>query len=63
MSLEHLFVELSGGGEVSFYQVIPLYREELEYKLEHDGDALIEKMADVSFVVHPDRLNSVEERK
>ena len=54
---------LPGGGKVNFYQVIPLYREELEYKLEHDGDALIEKMADVSFVVHPDRLNSMEERK
>lgn len=36
-----------------------LYREELEYKLEHDADALIEQMADVSFVVHPDRPNSL----
>ena len=50
---------LPGGEEVNFYQVIPLYREELEYKLEHDADALIEQMADVSFVVHPDRPNSL----
>ncbi len=42
-------------------QVIPLYREELAYKLEHDADALIEQMAEVSFVVHPDRPNSVAE--
>ena len=50
---------MPGGEEVNFYQVIPLYREELEYKLEHDADALIEQMADVSFVVHPDRPNSL----
>ena len=46
---------LPGGEEVNFYQVIPLYREEVEYKLEYGADALIEQMADVSFVVHPDR--------
>ena len=52
---------LPGGEEVNFYQVIPLYREELEYKLEHDADALIEQMAEVSFVVYPDRPSSIEE--
>ncbi len=46
---------LPGGEEVNFYQVIPLYQEEVEYKLEYGADALIEQMADVSFVVHPDR--------
>ena len=46
---------LPGSGEVNFYQVIPLYREEVEYKLEYGADALIEQMAEVSFVVHPDR--------
>ena len=50
---------LPGGEEVNFYQVIPLYREELEYKLEHDADALMEQMAEVSFVVCPDRRNTV----
>ena len=50
---------LPGGEEVNFYQVIPLYQEELEYKLEHDADTLIEQMAEVSFVVHPDRPNSI----
>ena len=49
--------QLPGGETVNFYQVIPLYREELEYKLEHDAEALIEKMAKVDFVVHPDRPN------
>ena len=51
---------LPSGEEVNFYQVIPLYREELEYKLEHNADALIEQMAEVSFVVHPDRPSSIE---
>ena len=50
---------LPSGEEVNFYQVIPLYREELEYKLEHDADALLEQMAEVSFVVCPDRRNTV----
>ena len=54
---------LPGGEEVNFYQVIPLYREELEYKLEHDANALIEQMADVSFVVHSDRPNSMDEKQ
>ena len=46
---------LPGGQEVNFYQVIPLYRDEMEYKLDHDADALLDKMADVSFVVDPNR--------
>ena len=48
---------LPNGETVNFYQVIPLYRDEMEYKLEHDADALIEKMAEVSFVVQPERPN------
>ncbi len=55
------FCQLPGGEEVNFYQVIPLYREELEYKLEHDTDDLIEKMTGVDFVVCPDRPNSLAE--
>ena len=46
---------MPGGQEVNFYQVIPLYRDEMEYKLAHDADALLDKMADVSFVVDPTR--------
>ena len=45
--------------EVNFYQVIPLYRNELKYKLEHDADALLEKMAGISFVVNPTRQNAI----
>ena len=46
---------LPNGEEVNFYQVIPLYREELDYKLEHGADALLEKMANISFVANPIR--------
>ena len=52
---------LPGGEEVNFYQVLPLYREEMEYKLEHDADALLERLAAVSFVVCPDRPSCLEE--
>ena len=52
---------LPGGEEVDFYQVLPLYREEMEYKLEHDADALLERLAAVSFVVCPDRPSCLEE--
>ena len=50
---------LPGGGEVNFYQAIPLYRDELEYKMAHDVDALLDKMDGISFVVEPDRQDAV----
>ena len=31
------------GEEVNFYQVIPLYEDELDYKREHDVDALLNR--------------------
>ena len=50
---------LPGGEEVNFYQVIPLYEDELDYKLEHDIDALLDKMAGISFVVNPTRQDAI----
>ena len=50
---------LPGGEEVNFYQVIPLYRDELEYKLGHDADALLDKMEGISFVAKPDRQDAI----
>ena len=46
---------LPSGEEVNFYQVIPLYRNEME----HDADALLKKMAGISFVVNPTRQNAI----
>ena len=53
------FCTLPGGEEVNFYQVIPLYEDELDYKLEHDVDALLNKMRGISFVVNPTRQNAI----
>ena len=53
--------QLPNGETVNFYQVIPLYREELEYKLEHGAYALIEQMEEVDFIVYPNRPNSIIE--
>ena len=50
---------LPSGEEVNFYQVIPLYREELEYKMVHDADALLDKMDGISFVVNPTRQDAI----
>ena len=56
---ESFFCRLPDGDEVNFYQVIPLYRDELEYKLAHDADALLDKMNGISFVVEPDRQDAI----
>ena len=40
-------------------QVIPLYEDELDYKLEHDTDALLNKMRWISFVVNPTRQDAI----
>ena len=50
---------LPGGEAVHFYQVLPLYRDELKYSLEHGTDALLEKMAAIGFVVRPDRPDAI----
>ena len=50
---------LPSGEEVNFYQVIPLYRDELEYKLARGADALLDKMEGISFVVKPDRQDAI----
>jgi len=50
---------LLSGEEVNFYQVIPLYRDELEYKMEHGADALLDKMDGISFVTYNTRPNAM----
>ncbi len=45
--------------EVNFYQVIPLYADELDYKLAYGVDALFEKMVGISFVVNPTRQDAI----
>ena len=48
------------GKKVAFYQLYPLYQEELEYKLEHSFDELMEKVDDEElsdFVINIHRKN------
>lgn len=52
---------LPNGEDVNFYQVIPLYREEMEYKVANNTEALLEIMENVvPFVVEIDRPNAAE---
>ncbi len=51
---------LPAGGKVVFYQVIPLYKEELDYKLKNGAEALINKCPDeILEVISPERLNAI----
>lgn len=52
--------KLPDKSEVNFYQIIPLYNEEMEYKIAHDANALLELMDNVSFVVDIHRPNTAE---
>jgi hypothetical protein len=36
--------KIPNGEEINFYQLLPLYEEEMEYKLERDAEALLELM-------------------
>ncbi|MCI8360819.1 MAG: DUF4253 domain-containing protein [Clostridiales bacterium] len=46
---------LPDGQEVNFYQVIPLYRDEAAYKVQNGANALLDRLAETSFVVCSDR--------
>lgn len=49
--------QLPNGDEVNFYQMIPLYEEEMIFKIENDAEALLERMDDVSAVIDIHRKN------
>lgn len=54
------FCTLPDGDEVNFYQLIPLYKEEMEFKLENSVDELIDKCPDeILEVINPTRLNAI----
>lgn len=51
---------LPDGDEIEFFQVIPLYREELEYKIENGADDLLDMSTDdLLEVIDPTRLNMI----
>ncbi len=48
--------KLPSGDKVNFFEVIPLYREEVDFKVDNDAHALLEKM-NVSHIVDINREN------
>lgn len=46
---------LPDGDEVNFYQVVPLYREEMDFKTAHDADTLLDLMGETIQIVDLDR--------
>lgn len=49
---------LPNGDAVNFYEVVPLYRDEMEYKMGNDAKALLRRMENVSHVVDVNRPTS-----
>lgn len=51
---------LPNGEEVNFYQMIPLYEEEVNFKIQNGAETLLGKMGEISAVVDIHRLNVCE---
>jgi len=53
------------GKEIRFYELIPAYKEEIEYKLKYGMDALLEKFnaAGMNHILDPQRENCCEDFK
>jgi hypothetical protein len=52
--------QLPNGENVAFYQVIPLYENELQYKVENGTSALLQHMDTVDHVIDPFRADVFE---
>lgn len=52
---------LPNGDKVNFFEVIPMYREEMLYKINHDTRALLDKMKNINHVVDINRPNCCED--
>jgi hypothetical protein len=56
------FCEMPDGSQVIFYQLIPIYETEMNYKIEHDAESLFEKITDEMMqVVNIKRPSVVDE--
>lgn len=47
---EKLDLRMKTKGKINFYQLFPLYKEELDYKMAHDADALLNLFSDDDIV-------------
>lgn len=52
-------LRIDGMGKINFYQLFPLYKEELEYKFHHDADSLLQRFDEeaLSGVIDNQRKN------
>ncbi len=48
---------LPNGDAVNFFEVIPIYREEMNFKIEHDTQTLLKKMEGISHITDINRPN------
>jgi hypothetical protein len=57
-------LKLKGGRTINFYALVPLYREEMDYKLKHGVEGLAEKFeeAEVTELLSPSRKNQCKKR-
>lgn len=53
---------LPNGDKVNFFEVIPMYREEMNFKINNNTKALLERMKDVQHVVEINRPNCCEDQ-
>lgn len=52
--------DLPGGEPLNFYQLIPLYQQELDYKIENGANALLERLSRVAgYAIDPSRPNAM----
>lgn len=60
---EFLTLDMEDGRQVHFYAILPIYLEELEYKLEFGMDALLDKFEehDINEIFDPKRVNTCED--
>ncbi len=61
MTGDTMYCELPNGDEVVYYQLVPLYEEEIAYKIENGADALLEKFPEKLLeVIDPARPNIIK---
>lgn len=53
--------ELPCGDTVNFFEVIPLYREEMRFKVEYGTESLLDRMSNVSHITDINRPNCCKE--
>ena len=54
----------ASGHKLHYYLMLPLYTEEMQYKLDYGADALADKLADINIspVIDPKRKNAIKKR-